>query len=81
VWAGSNAGVTVTDASYAHAVPAAEWSCISLGGIDEAGARFTKNVSMAAGHVNVLWFGVQIPLDAQPGAVLSARFRCFACFK
>ena len=64
-------GVTVTGATYTHAVASEHWTCINLGGIDETGTAVHKNVSIAAGHVNSLWFGVQIPIDAQPGTSLN----------
>ena len=57
----------VTGATYDHALAAEHFTCINLGGVDETGAAVEKNVSVAGGHVNSLWFGVQIPIDAQPG--------------
>jgi hypothetical protein len=71
VWA-HREGVTVTRALYQHAL-AEHFTCINLGGVDETGATFEKNVTIASGHVNSLWFGVQIPIDAQPGSSLNGN--------
>lgn len=44
---------------------ASEFRCFNLGGVNCLGRPFTKVVSVAQGNVQPLWFGVQIPKDAQ----------------
>ena len=44
---------------------ASELRCFNLRGIDCLGQPLTKVVSVPQGHVQPLWFGVQIPKDAQ----------------
>ena len=40
------------------------FSCISLGGHDYTGARFSKPWGLPAGRTSSLWMGVQLPLTA-----------------
>lgn len=62
---------------YSHALPTEAWTCINLGGVDETGEPFTKTVPINAGFVNSLWFGVQVPIDAEPGAVLTGNITLY----
>jgi len=55
------------DRSHSAQIPATEFSAFNLGGIDPAGKEFTKEVDVEEGEVQALWFGVQIPEDAEPG--------------
>jgi arylsulfatase A-like enzyme len=48
-------------------IPATAVSSFNLGGVDPAGEEFTKEVDVERGEVQALWFGVQIPEDADPG--------------
>ena len=48
-------------------IPASALRCINTGGTNWTGIAFTKQVSVAAGRVQALWCGVQIPDDAAPG--------------
>ena len=48
-------------------IPATALRCINTGGTNWTGIAFTKHVSVAAGRVQALWCGVQIPDDAAPG--------------
>ena len=48
-------------------IPAKAMTCFNLGGIDMAGKPFTTRVDVAAGGVQPLWFGLDIPRDARPG--------------
>jgi hypothetical protein len=49
-------------------IPASAFRCFNLGGVDVKGQRFRKAWSVAPGHVGALWFGIQVPLEAAPGA-------------
>ncbi len=42
-------------------IPAAALECLSLGGIGSDGLPFTKEVVVAAGGVQILWCGIQVP--------------------
>jgi hypothetical protein len=39
--------------------------CISLGGIGNDGKPFSKSITVAAGHLVPLWFGIDVPVDAK----------------
>lgn len=41
--------------------------CFNTGGIDWTGKKFKKKCGVAKGNVQALWYGVQVPKDAQPG--------------
>ncbi|MGW7269196.1 glycoside hydrolase domain-containing protein [Streptomyces sp. NPDC054864] len=41
--------------------------CLSTGGVDARGQAFERHVSVSEGCAGALWFGVEIPEDAQPG--------------
>ncbi|MEU6003894.1 glycoside hydrolase domain-containing protein [Streptomyces sp. NPDC047197] len=41
--------------------------CLSTGGIDARGRAFERRVTVDGGRAGALWFGAQIPEDAQPG--------------
>lgn len=41
--------------------------CVSTGGIDARGTAFERRVEVGAECAGALWFGVDIPEDAQPG--------------
>ncbi|OGV83165.1 MAG: hypothetical protein A3K19_06685 [Lentisphaerae bacterium RIFOXYB12_FULL_65_16] len=47
------------------AIPAAEWTCLNLGGTDWLGKAFTQPFPLAQGKVRALWLGVQLPDTAQ----------------
>ncbi len=49
-------------------IPASAVRCFNTSGIDCCGGPFEKTVSVQQGTVGALWFGVQIPADAEPGA-------------
>eukprot|EP01052_Picozoa_sp_SAG31_P027378 SAG31_NODE_2560_length_5482_cov_7.141373_1_plen_479_part_10 len=57
---------------HSDSLPASAFTCINLGGVDETGAKFTTTVYLAAGQLNSLWCGVQIPFDAQTGSAVKA---------
>ena len=42
-------------------------TCFNTGGIDLNGKSFAKSVSVPAGQVQAFWFGIDIPVDCQPG--------------
>ena len=46
------------------AIPGSAMRCISLGGIGTNGKKFVKQINVPAGQVQVLWCGVDVPLDA-----------------
>ncbi|MGW8888755.1 glycoside hydrolase domain-containing protein [Streptomyces sp. NPDC055749] len=41
--------------------------CLSTGGTDARGLSFEKRTDIAAGQVHALWFGLDVPQDAEPG--------------
>ncbi len=43
------------------------FSCFNTGGIDWKGTPFQKSLSVPEGEVQVLWCGIQIPRQAEPG--------------
>lgn len=43
------------------------FSCFNTGGIDWKGDPFQKSLSVPAGEVQVLWCGIQIPGQTEPG--------------
>jgi hypothetical protein len=49
-------------------IPSSALRCINTGGTDWDGRSFKKVVQIRKGQVRALWFGVQIPNDAAPGA-------------
>jgi len=58
-------------------IPASQMTCINTDGVDYRGVAFTREVDVAAGKVQALWCGVEIPVNAKPGkytgtAVVSA---------
>ncbi|MBS0664416.1 MAG: hypothetical protein JSR48_14215 [Verrucomicrobia bacterium] len=48
-------------------IPASAFRCFNLGGLDWLGRPFRKTVNVAAGAVQALWIGVQVPADARGG--------------
>jgi hypothetical protein len=48
-------------------IAASALRCFNLAGRDWTGKAFTKNVGVAIGQVQPLWFGVQVPESAAPG--------------
>ena len=48
-------------------VPAAGLKSFNQGGVDSAGKPFTRPLPVAAGKVQAMWFGVQVPEAAAPG--------------
>jgi hypothetical protein len=48
-------------------IPADQFRCFNKGGIDWLGRKITKTVSVDAGKVGALWFGIQIPEDTKAG--------------
>jgi hypothetical protein len=71
VW---DASVTVTDFRSEHGgvIPAEAVRAFNFGGVDSHGRYFTAPVTIAAGSVRPLWFGIAVPEDAAPGAYRSA---------
>ena len=65
------AAASVRFGDLAHAsgrvLPASAVSCINTTGIDWAGRAFTKTVDVEAGHVQPLWCGVDVAVDAAAG--------------
>lgn len=57
---------------HSDSLPTSAFTCINLGGIDETGAVLTNTVYLAAGQLNSLWCGVQIPLDAKASSTVKA---------
>ena len=60
------------------ALPAAHCRCLNLAGTDWLGREFTKTVRVETGKVQPLWFGIDVPEDAAPGAyegTVALRFR------
>ena len=75
VWAiNATSGLNITSATYSHELAADAWTCINLGGVDETGASFTKSVSITSGHVNSLWFGVQVRVNFPQSFFVFASF-------
>ncbi len=64
-------GATVRFSDLTHSsgrtLAAAVLSCINTRGIDWDGRAFTKTVDVAEGHVQPVWCGADIPVDAAPG--------------
>lgn len=48
-------------------IPATTMRCFNSSGTNWNGIAFDKPVSVAKGHVQALWFGVQVPADLAPG--------------
>jgi hypothetical protein len=48
-------------------IPASALTCLNLSGTDWLGRPMHLQVSVAAGKVQALWCGVQVPQDATPG--------------
>ncbi|SEA29968.1 hypothetical protein SAMN05192529_1136 [Arachidicoccus rhizosphaerae] len=42
-------------------------NCFNTGGIDSKGQPFFKQVDVSLGHIQPLWFGIDIPKSAKPG--------------
>ncbi len=53
-------------------IPASALTCFNLGGIDSRGRPFTKVVDVPSGHVQPLWFGVDIAPDQKPGVYVGS---------
>lgn len=51
-----------------HRIPASRLTCFNTDGIDASGTPFTKDLHIAAGTVQPLWIGVDIPADILPGS-------------
>jgi hypothetical protein len=51
----------------ARPIPASAIRCFNQGGIDTNGRAFRRTISIEQGKVLALWFGVQVPPDAQLG--------------
>ena len=49
-------------------IPAGAFRCVNTAGTDWDGRKIAPRVSVAKGKVQALWCGVQIPIDAAPGA-------------
>lgn len=49
-------------------IPASALRCTNLGGTDWLGRPLHKSVGVRRGAVQALWFGVEVPVHAQPGA-------------
>ncbi|MEZ4697193.1 MAG: DUF6067 family protein [Rhodothermales bacterium] len=59
---------TVSDFTQgARTLSADAFTCFNLGGVDLDGDVFAKDVGVAAGTVQPLWFGVMIPENQSPG--------------
>lgn len=43
------------------------FSSFNTAGTDWKGERFTKNITVAKGHVQALWMGIQVPEGTEPG--------------
>jgi hypothetical protein len=48
-------------------IPRSAWTCFNEGGVDWSGHSFKNDISVAEGHIQPLWLGVQIPEDAPAG--------------
>ena len=48
-------------------LPSESMTCFNTEGVDLNGKEFKKEVSVQAGKVQPLWFGIEIPEDAKPG--------------
>ncbi|WP_199099535.1 glycoside hydrolase domain-containing protein [Dyella sp. ASV21] len=48
-------------------IPAGAFTCFNLGGVDFTGKPFTARVDVAAGRVQPLWVGLDVPSTAMPG--------------
>ena len=53
-------------------IPASRLNCINTGGTGWDGRPFTAAVDVAAGTVQALWCGVDVPADAAPGVYSGA---------
>lgn len=53
-------------------IPASAFTCFNLGGIDWLGRPFRREFSVELGGVRALWFGLQVPKDAEPGEYVGA---------
>ncbi len=51
----------------ARPIPASAIRCFNQGGIGSDGRPFRKTIAVDQGKVAALWFGVQVPADAEPG--------------
>ncbi|WP_105619865.1 glycoside hydrolase domain-containing protein [Vallitalea okinawensis] len=54
--------------SQQYHIPSQLMSCFNLEGFDTNGDYFKKEISIEKGRQQVLWFGIQIPLEASNGA-------------
>ncbi|HEY5087948.1 MAG TPA: glycoside hydrolase domain-containing protein, partial [Gemmatimonadaceae bacterium] len=50
-----------------HVIPASRIESFNTGGVNWIGQPFTKVVTVDQGHVQPLWIGTDIPVDASPG--------------
>jgi len=48
-------------------IPAAAMTCFNLGGVDLDGKAFSKRLDIPASKVQTLWFGIEIPNNANAG--------------
>ena len=48
-------------------IPASAIRCFNTAGVDCLGKPFTKTITVKAGRVQPMWFGVDIPPDVKPG--------------
>ncbi|MEZ4412592.1 MAG: DUF6067 family protein [Gemmatimonadales bacterium] len=51
----------------AGSIPASALRCFNQGGVDWQGRNFTTTVDIPLGHIQPIWCGVQVPVDARPG--------------
>ncbi len=51
--------------------------CFNLSGIDLDGNKFSKKLSVGKGYVQALWFGIDIPVSAEPG-LYHGRIKVFS---
>ncbi|MGV8136607.1 MAG: glycoside hydrolase domain-containing protein [Mangrovibacterium sp.] len=51
------------------------FTCFNTNGVDWAGKRFSKNLSVKKNHVQPLWCGIQIPLDFKGMLLCKAKIK------
>ena len=57
----------LTSDAQGPSIPSSAMRCLNLGGVDWVGQPFAKSVAIEKGKLQPLWFGVQIPAEAEPG--------------
>ena len=63
-----NIAVRFTDLrAGSRSIPSSAFRSVNTGGINWDGTAFKKTIAVKKGHVQALWFGVQIPEEATPG--------------